>query len=710
MASKSEMPYIHRDISWLSFNYRVLQEAKDPSVPLLERLKFLAIYSNNLDEFFRVRVANHRNLQRVGRKTRQQFEYDPKAILKQIRKIVNEQQREFSEIFEKQIVPELNRNNIYLKRRLQLNREQRRFVETYFRDNMLPFVQPVLLVKHKIRPFLNNAALYMVVYLEDKEDDSKHYAIVKIPSDHLPRFVVLPASSAKRHELIMLDDIVRHNLSQMFPGYNILDAYSIKLTRDAELYIDDEYSGDLIQKIKSSLNKRQVGPPSRFVYDREMPEELLDFLVETFELKKEDLLEEGRYHNNFDFFKFPDFGMQHLKLQPLPPLSYHELDDEMDFFQALREKDHLIYPPYHHYDPVVRMFTEAAKDPAVTHIKITQYRVARKSQIMNALMDAVAAGKQVFVFIEVKARFDEEANLRWGEKLEAAGVKVAYSLPGVKVHAKMALIRREDDDGPRLYTYLSTGNFHEDTAKVYCDFGLFTTNYQLTAEVGRLFTFLETGIKPLQPFKQLMVGQFNLRTTLEKLIEHEINNHKAGKPAGLTLKLNSIQDKAIIAKLYEASRAGVPIRMIVRGVCSLVAGIQQWSETIEAISIVDRYLEHARVFVFENGGDPLYFLSSADWMTRNLSFRVETVFPVYDPECQRMIHDILEMQWNDNIKARILDENQSNRYRRTDTEIAVQSQVETYFYLKRREEILARAQEEAEDTDEAQLSAGSSNG
>ncbi|GAB4243888.1 MAG: polyphosphate kinase 1 [Saprospiraceae bacterium] len=711
MAAKTEMPYIHRDISWLSFNYRVLQEAKDPSVPLLERLKFLAIYSNNLDEFFRVRVANHRNLLRVGRKTRQQFEYEPKTILKQILKIVNAQQEEFSEIFEKQIVPELNRNNIYLKRRLQLNKVQRTFVENYFRENMLPFVQPVLLVKHKIRPFLNNAALYMVVYLEDKEDASRHYAIVKIPSDHLPRFVILPSASAKRHELIMLDDIVRHNLSQMFPGYHILDAYSIKLTRDAELYIDDEYSGDLIQKIKNSLNKRQVGPPSRFVYDREMPKELLDFLVETFDLKKEDLLVEGRYHNNFDFFKFPDFGMQHLKLQPLPPLSYHELDDEQDFFQALREKDHLIYPPYHHYDPVVRMFTEAAKDPAVTHIKITQYRVARKSQIMNALMDAVKAGKQVFVFIEVKARFDEEANLRWGEKLEAAGVKVAYSLPGVKVHAKMALIRREDEDGPRLYGYFSTGNFHEETAKIYCDFGLFTSDHRLTAEAGRLFTFLETGIKPLQPFKHMMVGQFNLRSTLESLIDREIKNHKAGKPAGITLKLNSIQDKDIIAKLYQASGEGVRIRMIVRGVCSLVPGKKGWSENIEAISIVDRYLEHARVFIFENAGQPKYYLASADWMTRNLSFRVETVFPVYDPDAQRMIHDIIEIQWSDNIKARILDEAQSNHYRRQDTEIAVQSQVETYFYLKRREEMMVRAREEAEEaSDEAQLSAGSSKG
>lgn len=687
---KDGMPYIHRDISWLSFNYRVLQEAKDPKVPLLERIRFLAIYSNNLDEFFRVRVANHRNLLRVGRKTREKIEDDPKTILKEITRIVNAQQEEFSQIFEKQILPELARHHVFLRRRLELNRIQKSFVERYFREHMLPFVQPVLLLKGKIRPFLNNAALYMVVHLQDREDNSKQVAIVKIPSDHLPRFIELPSSSPRRKELIMLDDIVRHNLSQMFPGYDILDAYSIKLTRDAELYIDDEYSGDLLQKIRNSLAKRQVGPPSRFVYDREMPRELLDFLVETFDLRKEDLLVEGRYHNNFDFFFFPDFGLEHLKLHPLPPLPLHEIDDEPDIFAAIRKQDHLIYPPYHSYDPVVRFFQEAARDPAVTHIKITQYRVAKRSQIMNALMQAVDAGKQVFVFIEVKARFDEEANLRWGERLEAAGVKVAYSLPGVKVHAKMALVRREEPGGARMYTYLSTGNFHEGTAQVYCDFGLFSADPRLTSEVGRLFTFLETGIRPLEPFQHLWVGQFNLRSRLERLIDREIAHARLGKPASITLKVNSIQDPAIIAHVYEASRAGVKIRLIVRGICSLVPGVPGWSEHIEAISIVDRYLEHARTFIFENAGQPEYYLSSADLMTRNLSFRIETVFPVYEPEVQQLIRDIIELQWADNIKARLIDAEGSNTYRRNSTEIAVQSQEETYYYLKRREEALVR--------------------
>ena len=683
---KEDFPFIHRDISWLSFNYRVLQEAKDPAVPLLERLKVLAIYSNNLDEFFRVRVANHRNLMRVGRKTRQVFIYDPKAILKQILKIVNRQQEEFSEIFEKQIVPELGKHRIYLKRRLDLGRKQRAFVEKYFNENMLPYVQPVLLVKGKIRPFLNNASLYLMVHLEDKEDKSTQYAIVKVPSDHLPRFIQLPSLNGRR-EIIMLDDIVRHCLSRMFPGYDILDTYSIKLTRDAALYIDDEYSGDLITKIKNSLTKRHVGPPSRFVYDREMPHELLQFLIETFTLKNEDLLIEGRYHNNFGFFKFPDFGLTHLKNTPLPPLTYQALEESEDYFAAIRQRDHLLNPPYHSYESVVRFFEEAAHDPKVTHIKITQYRVAKRSRIMNALMEAVEAGKQVFVFIEVKARFDEEANLEWGERLQHAGVKVAYSLPGVKVHSKIALIRRMEENGPQFYTYLSTGNFHEETAKIYCDYGLFTVDKRLTAEAARLFTFLETGKRPEDDFEHLMVGQFAMREKIEELINREIKHTKKGKPSGITLKLNSIQDEKMMKKLYAASQAGVPIKLIIRGICSIVPGVPGFSENIEAISIVDRYLEHARIFIFHNLGHEEIYLSSADLMTRNLSWRVETVFPLYDEDVCRQVKEIIDLQWRDNQKARILNAHQTNTYRSDPSDIAIQSQVETYFYFKRREEV-----------------------
>ncbi len=682
-----EKHFIARDISWLSFNYRVLQEAKDPSVPLFERIKFLAIYSSNLDEFFRVRMANHRNLLRVGKKTKRELDISPKNTVRTIQRIVNLQQEEFSRIFDRQIIPELTKNRIILKRRLSLNEEERDFVETYFREHMLPFVQPVLLVKDKIRPFLNNAQLYLSILMQPKgkEEAPHEYAIVKIPSDHLPRLIQLPSPPDEYH-LIMLDDIVRHSVSWMFPGYEILDTFSIKLTRDAELYIDDEFSGDLISKIKSSLAKRHVGPASRFVYDREMPAEFLEFLKDVFDLEKYDTLREGRYHNNFDFFKFPSFGLSHLKNTPMPPLPYLPLESTHNYFETIKERDHLIHVPYHSYESTIRFFEEAARDPNVTHIKIIQYRVARKSRIMKALMNAVAAGKQVSAFIEVKARFDEEANLEWGEKLEQAGVSVNYSFPGVKVHSKLALVRRIEGQSAQMYTYLATGNFHEDTAKVYSDFGVFTARSEIVNEVARVFSYLETVQRPTQAFEHLLVGQFNLRSGLEEMIDYEIAEAKAGRPAYIILKMNSLQDKLMINKLYEASQAGVIIKMVIRGICCLVPGQKGISENIHAISIVDRFLEHARVFVFHHGGEDRMYLSSADWMVRNLSYRVETAFPIYDPAIKQEIMDFLNIQLTDNVKARILDKNLSNKYYKSGDDMAIRSQIETYFYIKRKEE------------------------
>lgn len=685
--SENNFPIIQRDLSWLSFNYRVLQEAKDPNVPLFERIKFLAIYSSNLDEFFRVRMANHRSLLRVSKKTKKELHISPKQIVRDIQRMVDRQQKEFSRIFEEEIIPELRQYNINLLRRLDLNEAQKNFVESYFKDHMLPFVQPVLLVKNKIRPFLNNAALYLTVWLQSKDSDTPkdEYAIVKIPSDHLPRFIELPAAG-DRHDLIMLDDIVRHSVSWMFPGYSIKDTFSIKLTRDAELYIDDEFSGDLIQKIKTSLTKRQVGPASRFVYDREMPAELLDFLKEAFDLDKYDLLQEGRYHNNFDFFKFPDFGWQHLKNPLQPPLPYSAIEESNDIFQQIRSRDHLIHFPFHRYDSVVRFFEQAARDPHVTHIKIVHYRVAKKSRIMQTLMEAVKAGKQVTVFIEVKARFDEEANLRWGEKLEQAGVNVHYSFPGVKVHAKLALVRRLEDGQQKLYSYLSTGNFHEETAKIYDDLGLFTADPRLVNEVSRIFSFLETVKIPEQGFDHLLVGQFNLRTGLEKLIDFEIEQAKLGKRAEITLKMNSLQDEDMIEKLYTAARAGVKIQLIIRGICCLVPGLENLSDNIRAYSIVDRYLEHSRIFIFHHAGEELIYLSSADWMVRNLSYRIETAFPVYDESLKNQIKDFMVIQLSDNVKARIIDKNSQNQYRQDDTDMAIRAQVETYYHVKRIQE------------------------
>lgn len=676
-------PLILRDISWLSFNHRVLQEAKDEALPLFERIKFLAIYSSNLDEFFRVRMANHRNLLRVGKKTKKELDISPKQTVRSIQRIVNRQQEEFSRIFEKKIIPELARHKISLKRRLELNDEERDYIENYFREYMLPYVQPVLLVKDKVRPFLNNAQLYLSILMTDKDTGKEAYAIVKIPSDHLPRFLPLPSSDGTQN-LIMLDDIVRHSVSWMFPGYDIQDTYSIKLTRDAELYIDDEFTGDLLAKIKTSLNRRHVGPASRFVYDRKMPADLRDYLMNSFELERFDILAEGRYHNNFDFFGFPDFGMSYLKNKPQPPLPYPQLEQAKDFWAAIRKQDHLLHVPYQSYESVVRFFEEAAVDPAVTHIKIVQYRVAKKSRIMKALMRAVRNGKIVSVFIEVKARFDEEANLRWGEKLEEAGVNVNYSFPGVKVHSKLALVRRIEKGEERIYNYLATGNFHEDTAKIYSDFGIFTADERLTREVSRVFSFLENVNTPKLPFDHLMVGQFNLRKGLEDLIRHEIKEAKAGRPAHMTLKMNSLQDPEMISLLYEAGQAGVKINLIIRGICCLVPGRPGVSENIHGISIVDRYLEHARVFYFHHGGDDLVYLSSADFMTRNLSHRIETTFPVLDPELRDEILACLEIQLKDNTKARLLSDQQGNPYYQGGTGITRRSQEETYHRVKRK--------------------------
>ncbi len=679
------LPLKHRDVSWLSFNYRVLQEAKDPAVPLLERLKFLAIYSSNLDEFFKIRVAGLRNLKKVGKKTKAELDFDPRTLLKEVHEIVNRQQEEVSLIFENQIVPELRRHGIHILRRLDLDVAQKQFVENYFHDNLLPFVMPVLLVKQRIRPFLASGNLYLAVHLRRKKQpmSASEYAVVKIPSDLLPRFVLLP-SFDNRKCLILLDDIVRNSVSWLFPGYDIQDTYSIKLTRDAELYIDDEFSGDLVEKIKNSLQKRQVGPASRFVYDREMPGHLLSYLKETLELSKGDMLPEGRYHNNFDFFKFPDFDLNHLKYKPLPPLPHPEMSNPKQFFAQIAEKDRLLHFPYQSFETLIQFFEHAARDPKVTHIKVVQYRVAKNSRILSSLIDAVNLGKQVSVFVEIKARFDEATNLFWGEKLEKAGVRVHYSFPGVKVHSKLALVMRSENGHQKMYAYLGSGNFHEETAKIYGDLGLFTCDTRLTSEVITVFSYLENVKLPRQSFEHLLVGKFNLREGFYALIDKEIENAKKGIEAAIILKLNSLEDREIIQKLYEASQAGVKIQMIIRGICCLVPGIEGFSENIKIISIVDRFLEHARVLVFHNGGQPKYFLSSADWMNRNLSYRIETAFPVYDPDLQQEILTTLNFQFQDNVKARIIDRYDLNEYRRNGSEIPMRAQIETYFYYRRK--------------------------
>lgn len=675
--------YFNREISWLSFNYRVLQEAKDPIVPLYERIKFLAIFSSNLDEFFRVRVASLKNLLHLKKKSQSDLEFDPVELLKQIHKTVAKHQNEFGEIYRGQIIPELQSNNIFLSDDKNINDDQKAYLKEYFKDNVREHIQPILMVKGMFIPFLQNRRLYLTVKLgsENKKNKDVQYALVEIPSHLLPRFVQLPSGDDK-HYIMFLDDVIRYCLPEIFPSTVILDAYSVKLTRDAELYIDDEFSGDLLEKIKKGLSKRSTGAPSRFLYDLNMPEEMLGFLQEALNIESEDLVPGGRYHNFNDFFSFPNPGKKDLTDEPMPALRHREFDGYKDKFEAIAQKDFSFHFPYMTYNHVIELLELAAEDENVKSIKITQYRVAKKSAVISALIKAAQKGKNVMVFVEVKARFDEEMNIQWANEMEKAGIKVFYSFPGIKVHAKIALINREEDGEMKKYAFLSTGNFNEKTARIYSDIGIFTSDENITAELEQVFEFLG-GRKIDYEFKHLLVAQFNMRKALNKMIEKEIKHAEKGKDGRMILKMNSLEDKKIIKKLYDASKAGVKIDIILRGICCLVPGVKKISENISVISILDRFLEHARIFVFNNKGKERIYCASADWMKRNLSRRVEVAFPIYDEHIREEIKHIIELQLSDNVKGRVINNKQNNHYqKRKDGEEPIRSQVAIYEYLK----------------------------
>lgn len=681
----TNVPTIHRDISWLSFNYRVLQEAMDARVPLLERVKFMGIYSSNLDEFFRVRVASLKSLLRLGKKTRKFMDFAPEETLRQIRTIVRRQQLDFSELYQRQILPALKAEGIHILRLHELSLEHITELNRYVEEILIQHVQPILMVKGKIRTFLRNNALYLAVVLETTGQTNR-YALVRIPTDQLPRFVELRSLVKGERYIILLDDIVRHSLPWLFPGYLVRESYSIKLTRDAEIHIEDEYAGgNIVEKIKRGLAKRNIGRGTRFVYDRKMTRNCLEFIMENFSLEDRDLHPEGRYHNNFDFFKFPHFGKNHLKDPQLPPLAHPVLESNKSMLSIIAQNDQMVYFPYQRYDYVLRFLDQAAADPAVVSIKITQYRVAKESQILSALWRALQAGKEVTVFVELKARFDEEANLSWAEKLEEWGARVLYSMPQIKVHAKLAMITRIEGKKERNYCYLSTGNFNENTALLYTDYGFFTADKRITDEVEEIFQHLESNGKSDLDTEHLLVGQNRLRRELHKLINREIEHAREGKPAAIDIKINSVQDQKIIEKLYEASQAGVKIRMIVRGICCIIPQMQGYSENIEIISIVDRFLEHTRMYCFHNAGDTELYLSSADLMTRNLYHRIECAFPIYDKSLRDEILACFELQWRDNVKARIINAEQTNYYVQPDSDDStrIRSQIELYERYKK---------------------------
>lgn len=665
-----------RDISWLSFNHRVLQEAKGPNVPLYERLKFLAIYSANLDEFFRVRVSSMRSFKEMDKKTRKQLDVKPKKILKRIKAIVAAQQNEFGRIFEQEILKGLATENIHLINETKYTAEQAAFATRFFVDKVKPHLNPVFLDKAEDHLFLQNKALYLVVQFDDIGD---RVAVVNIPSEEAGRFVVLP-NIGNQHYITFLDDIIRYNLTEVFEKEEIKGVYGVKLSRDAELYLGDEFNGDLIKKLKKNLDKRKTGLPTRFLYDQNISVTLLKRLKELFELTKYDLVPGARYHNFNDFFGFPDPSNQ-AKLHDvaMPPLPHKGLANQTSLIAAIGKRDYILHFPYQAYDYVPKLIWEAAEDPKVAVIKVTLYRVASKSAVTSALLHALKKGKSVCAFIEAKARFDEASNLYWGEQLQEAGATVMYSYPGIKVHTKLLLIQRKEATKLRNYAYLGTGNFNEKTAKLYCDHAVLTADPRLAEEVIQVFDLLERKII-LPKTKHLLISPFTTRSGFEKMIKKEIKLAKAGKEGYMILKMNSLEDRGLIEYLYEASCAGVKIKLIVRGICCLVPGIKNLSENIAVISVIDRFLEHARVYIFGNGGKEKMYLASADWMTRNLDRRVEVVFPVYDESTYQELRDIIELQLADNVKARIINQAQDNPYVENDKE-KVACQQATYNFL-----------------------------
>ncbi|MBC8041837.1 MAG: polyphosphate kinase 1 [Rhizobacter sp.] len=708
---------IDRDLSWLSFNERVLQEAAGPDVPLYERLRFLAIYSSNLDEFFRVRVASLKGLGALRRKTQLKLGIDTERLLKKISETVERQQDVFGKVFRNELVPALAAKNIFLVRETDLTPDEEIFVRAYFRNEIRPHLSPVFIDPQTTGapPFLQNKSLYFAVRLLSKSglappdtrgkiNPGKEFpfaeqplaeekvALLEIPTAVLPRFIVLPGGREAALRVIFLDDALRFCLADAFDMFIVAGVYSVKLTRDAELYIDDEFSGDLIAKIKKGLSKRKTGVPSRFLYDEAMPREMLRGLGEALHLSKEDLIRGSRYHNFSDFFTFPlpPASNAGLVYESLEPLAHHALDAEASMFDAITKGDAMLCYPYHRFEYVIRLLREAASDPDVTSIHITLYRVSSASEVIGALVAARRNGKRVTAFIEVKARFDEETNLGFAEELRKAGATVLYSLPGLKVHAKLCLITRRETtrepEGEAHYAYLATGNFNEKTARIYTDFGLMTKDPRLTRDVARVFETLEAGEinAALQPnFQHLFVAPFDLRQKFLALIDREIAHAEAGREAGLILKMNSLEDEAMIEKLYDASAAGVKVRLIVRGMQRLRAGVKELSERIEAVSIVDRFLEHGRVYMFANGGDEEMYLASADWMTRNLSRRIETAFPVYDATLRKQIGRLINLQLADNVKSRVLGKSQKNKYRKRDvSQPECRSQLAIYDFLK----------------------------
>ncbi|NIM34022.1 MAG: polyphosphate kinase 1 [Hydrotalea flava] len=686
----SKKKFIQRDISWLSFNARVLQEANDPTVSLKQRIRFLGIFSNNTDEFFRVRVATLKRMVEFSAKRKllnMHMEEHPQKILDEIHTIVLQQQNEFNRIWDA-ILEELKREKIFLVDESHLTKEQLAFVKNYFDNTVRVNVIPLMIESLPQMPYLRDKSIYLGVVMRKKNSAyQQKYALIEIPAKAVGRFVLLPSKEEESH-IMLLEDVIRANLPNIFSyfEYDYFSAHVFKVTKDAEIDIDNDVSTTFVEKIEKGLKNRRKGKPVRFVYDKEMDAGLLEYLIRRLNLnRKSNIIPGGRIHNFRHFMDFPD--VFHHTTERRKPFTHPDLQHAQRITDVILKQDLMLHFPYHSFNAVIDLLREAAIDPDVKSIKVTAYRLAPTSKIINALINAARNGKEVVVMLELKARFDEEANLEWKKVLEEEeGIKVLLGVPRMKIHAKLCIIKKRVKHKIIQYGFVSTGNLNEDTAKVYGDICLFTTNRNVMADINRIFRYLEfwklgTGNLKLKLCKTLMVCPTNMRNEINALINKEIKNAKAGKKAGITLKLNSLSDAPLIEKLYDAAATGVPIQLIVRGIFCAQMDFGKMRKNASAISIVDEYLEHARVMIFQNEGNPKIYISSADWMVRNLDHRVEAAIPVLNVKLRQEIIDIINIQLSDNVKARILDSELSNNYVPHSGKKQIRSQIETYFYL-----------------------------
>ncbi len=692
-------PYIDREKSWLTFNARVLQEAADENVPLLDRLRFLGIFSNNLDEFFRVRYAAIRRMTLEKIDTKPMLgDISAEQLLKDITEIVIEHQSESLRILN-DIEKKLEKQGIYIINEKQINKDQETFIKDFFIQKVSPELVTIMLNDLVEFPLIKDTSGYLAVKLVMNKNKSGlisqllndkeiRYAIVEIPKT-INRFVVLPSSSDKQY-IILLDDVIRYSLDHIFNifDYESIDAHMIKITRDAQLEFDSDLSKSLIEKISYSVKERRVGEPVRFVYDQAIDKDTLEFFLNRMKIDSSDsIIPGGRYHNRRDYMDFPNLGRYDLLYKQNVPLPIQGLSLDGSMLQSIKEKDYLLHAPYQSFSYVIRFLREAALDPKVQSIKITLYRLSKNSQIVSSLINAAKNGKKVTVQIELQARFDEASNISYAEQMQEEGINLIFGVKGLKVHSKICLVERLEDDEIKRYGFVSTGNFSESSAKIYTDVTLFTSDSKILKDMSKVFEFFEVNYR-VHRYKHLIVSPHYTRSRFVKLIDREIKNASEGKPAYINLKMNSLSDYKMIDKLYEASNAGVKIKLIVRGICCLVPGLKNYSENIEAISIVDNYLEHSRVFIFGNNNDPEVFISSADFMTRNIDARVEVTCPIYDEEIKHDLIETFEIGWKANVKARLHSDKFENLYRKRGEEKMFRAQQEMYKHYQNKLEVI----------------------